>query len=205
MLLALYYPFLVSLRNFDHEHLVIFYFFKVVINCLNFCRDWDQYKRSKCIKVLKKKETADNALKECIKSDNTSSLITISDQKEQDYINQLLKKYSHLSMFAWIGMKYNGNEYKWMDGMDPEFDNWSDEAVRIGVDPCAKMSLMRGMMGKWVDSSCESKALVVCQRKPEPILNSLKDIIQNISQIIEMQLAQFDEQISNEKNHHGDY
>ena len=145
--------------NFHHVQFEIIYFIQVVINCLNFCGDWDQYKGSKCIKVLKKKETADNALKECFKLDNNSSLITIRDQDEQDYINQMLKKYSNVSMFAWIGMKYNGKEYKWMDGMDTEFDNWSDEAVRAGSDTCVKMSLNSGMIGKWVDSSCNRKAL----------------------------------------------
>ena len=93
-------------------------------------------------------------------------------------------------MFAWIGMKYNGKEYKWVDGMDTQFDNWSDEAVRVGVDPCAKMSLLGGMIGKWVDSSCKSKALIVCQRKPEINLNLLKDIIQNMSNIIDKQQGQ---------------
>ena len=96
-------------------------------------------------------------------------------------------------MFAWIGMKYNGKEYKWVDGMDSEFDNWSDEAVRDGEDSCVKMSLMPYMAGKWIDSSCKSRALIVCQRTPELNLNSLKDIIQNISQIVDNQQDQIKE------------
>ena len=89
-------------------------------------------------------------------------------------------------MFAWIGMKYNGKEYKWMDGMDTEYNNWSDEANKDGGDACVKMSLMLGgLTGKWIDTSCNRRALIVCQRRPELNLNSLKDIIQNISDIIE--------------------
>ena len=91
-------------------------------------------------------------------------------------------------MFAWIGMKYNGKEYKWMDGMDTEFENWSDEAVRVGVEPCAKMSLMSGMIGKWVDSSCKSKALIVCQKKQELNLNALKSIIENVTSTFETEI-----------------
>ena len=179
-----------SLFKFYQDQFEIQFYTPVIINCLNFCGDWDQYKGSKCIKILKKKETVDNALKECLKSDNTSSLIKIRDQEEQHFINQLLGKYSTFSMFAWIGMKYNGNEYKWVDGMDTNFDNWSDEAVRDGEDACVKMSLMPSMIGKWIDSSCKSRSLIVCQRKPELTLNSLKDIIQNISQIVDNQQDQ---------------
>ena len=156
-----------------------------MVNCLNFCGDWDQYKGSKCIKILKKKETADKALEECLKSDNTSSLITISDEEEQVFINKMLKKYINVSMFAWIGMKFNGKEYKWVDGMDTEYNNWSDEAVKDGGDACVKMNLMTGMFGKWIDSSCTRRSLIVCQRRPELSLNSLKDIIQNMSDIID--------------------
>ena len=172
-----------------------------MINCLNFCGDWDQYKGSKCIKILKKKETAERALNECLKLDNSSSLITIRDNEEQEFINKLLKKYTNISMFAWIGRKYNGKEYKWVDGMDSEFDNWSDEAVKEGEEPCAKMSLMKGMFGKWIDSTCKRRALIVCQRRPELSLSSLKDIIQNMSDIIERQQNSLEvtEKINNEQ------
>ena len=168
-----------------HGHFVEYFIFLVVINCLNFCGDWNQYKRRKCIKILDKKVTADNALPECMKLDNSSSLVVIGDQEEQYAINSFLEKFSDISMFAWIGMKYNGKEYKWVDGMDTEYDNWSDEAVRDGEDACVKMSLMDGLIGKWMDSSCKSRDLVVCQRIPKLSLNSLKEIIQNMSQIID--------------------
>ena len=133
--------------------------------------------------------TADKALPECLKLDNRSSLLSIRDKEEQNSINSMLNvftlDYGSSSMFAWIGMKYNGAKYVWVDGMDTEFDNWSDEAVRDGNEACVKMSVMPGTIGKWVDSSCKSKALVVCQRTPELSLNSLKDIIQNMSDIID--------------------
>ena len=173
-----------SFHKFYHDQFEMLILFLVIINCLNFCGDWDQYNGSKCIKILKKKETADNALQECLKSDNTSSLIEIRDQQEQNFINSLLGKYSTFSMFAWIGMKYNEKEYKWVDGMDTEYENWSDEAVRDGEEDCVKMSLMGEQIGKWIDSCCKSRALVVCQRSPELSLNSLKDIIQNMSDTI---------------------
>ena len=114
-------------------------------------------------------------------------------------------------MFAWIGMKYNGKEHKWMDGMDTQFDNWSDMAVKVGTKACARMSLNSGMIGKWrmammpkrigkwLVSSCNNEALVVCQRTPELSLNSMKDIIQEMSEIIEMQQAHIDERFSNVK------
>ena len=143
---------------FSNDHLKNYSFFKGIINCLNFCGDWDQYKDNKCIKILNKKETASKSLEECLKLDNTSSLISISDQEEQDYINQMLKKYSNVSMFAWIGMKYNRKEYKWMDGMDTQFDNWSDEAVRVGADACVKMSLMSGTFGKWIGQHLQKES-----------------------------------------------
>ena len=158
----------------------------VLIHGLNLCGDWTQYKDIKCVKVLKEMTTEEEALEKCLELDPTSTLLTINDQGEQEFLNELLVEFRNISTSAWIGMKYKGIEYKWMDGSDADFTNWSEFAsVWFRVEDCVQMSLMREMLGKWTDMSCKKTALVVCQKRQEINFNSLKDIIKSISEVFE--------------------
>jgi len=155
-------------------------------DCVNVCNDWIQYKDIKCIKVLEKKSTEAEALNTCTKLDQSSILLTIHSKEEQEFLNNLLEKYQNISLNVWLGMKFN-ETFKWMDGTNTDFNNWSDDAVRDGTEPCAEMSLQKESLGKWDDIPCKKSALVVCQKKQEFNLNTLRYALDNLNNKIERQ------------------
>ena len=56
-----------------------------------------------------------------------------------------------------------------------DYQNWSNDSVRNGEVKCARMSLQKNDIGKWIDESCLKSALVVCQKK---VVNNI-DILTN--------------------------
>ena len=146
-----------------------------------------QYTDRKCLKILPNKTTQAEALQKCVELNDNSTLVTINDMEEQQFINELLVQFNDISMNAWIGMEYNGQEYNWMDGTDSNFTNWSEDAIREGSESCVRMSLMNRTLGKWTDSSCKRHALIVCQKRQELSLNSLKDFIEDLVETIDKQ------------------
>ena len=117
-------------------------------DCLNLCGDWTQYKDIKCLKVIEKKATEEEALHNCSQIEQSSTLLTIHSKEEQEFLINWLKKYESLYPFVWIGMKYTDKVYKWMNGTDTNFTNWADDAVKDGLDPCVQMSLVNASMSK---------------------------------------------------------
>ena len=116
---------------------------------------------------------------------------TIYDPNEQYFINQLLVEFNNISKYAWIGMQYNGQEYKWIDGTDSNYTNWKEDWFRIFARKharfCYQMSMINDTLGKWTFNFCESKALIVCQKKPidrpkVEIKVNIKEIIENSHQ-----------------------
>ena len=153
-----------------------------------------QYKDIKCVKVLLKKASEKEALKNCTELDSQSSLITIQSQDEQEFLNKLLGAHADFSKSAWIGMKYERSAYRWVDGTATNYTNWSSDAVKDGTDACVEMSLVSIDLGKWTDESCEKPSLVVCQRKQELNLSLIKNLFQNLSDTIEKQQNSITEQ-----------
>ena len=182
--------------------IVVSVFFTQTIVCLNLCGDWTQYKDIKCINVLNKSGTEEEALKNCTQLDKSSTLLTIHSKEEQEFINNLLKSYQNIYNNAWIGMKYTDKEYKWMDGTDNDFTNWANDADRDGTVKCVQMSLFDKTIGKWMEESCKRTALIVCQNKQELNFNVLANLIQKMEDKIENQDKKFQEQkniIENQK------
>ena len=73
-----------------------------------------------------------------------------------------------LSENAWIGLKWINDwtrGFQWTDGSKVDYENWSKDSVRNGEVKCARMSLLKNDVGKWIDESCKKTALVVCQKK----------------------------------------
>ena len=168
-------------------------------DCLNLCGDWTQYKDIKCLIVIEKRATEEEALHSCSQIEQSSTLLTIHSKDEQEFNNNLLGKYKNISLNAWIGMKYTDKVYKWMDGTDTNFTNWADDTVRDGTDPCVQMSLVTETLGKWSDMSCKKLGIIVCQKKQEfnfttlrnafelqqKDMNSIKDEIKALNQKFE--------------------
>ena len=136
---------------------------------------------------MEKKATEEEALTNCSQIDQSSTLLTIHSKDEQQFLNNLLSKYKNISNNVWIGMSYINKTYRWRDGTETNFTNWSEESIRDGSDPCVELSLTTELLGEWFDVSCKKPALIVCQKKQDINLNSLKDVIENLTQILEKQ------------------
>ena len=149
-------------------------------NCLNLCGEWTQYKSFKCVKVIEKKATEEEALLNCTRSEATSDLLSIHSKEEQEFISSLLLQFNNISNNAWIGLKYRNSSYKWTDGTDTNFTNWAEDAIKDGTDPCVQMSLIKTTLGKWTDEACRKTALIVCQKKPVLNLNLLRESIEKL-------------------------
>ena len=162
--------------------IIVSAFFTHSIVCLNLCGDWTQYKDIKCLKVLNKSGTEEEALKSCLSIDQISSLITIHSKEEQEFINNLAENYSNNYDSVWIGMKYTDKVYKWMDGSDTNYTNWANDAVKDGNNPCVQMSLSKATFGKWRDESCKRSSLIVCQKGQVVNMAILKDMIEKMSE-----------------------
>uniref|UniRef100_A0A672YPW8 Lymphocyte antigen 75-like n=1 Tax=Sphaeramia orbicularis TaxID=375764 RepID=A0A672YPW8_9TELE len=102
------------------------------------------------------------------------TLVSISDQVEQDFITSLLPSMTDMTR-VWIGLKLKPNEPKWVDQSPVSFLNFNPllhgmlKPIIISVksmDLCVFMinNPHSAMMGSWDFASCgESQNLAVCQ------------------------------------------
>ena len=148
------------------------------------CGDWKQYGDKKCFKLIEKSVTEEEAVKECLKLDESASLATIHSSYEQIFIEGLILHHSYLSDRVWIGLKYSkeNNTFRWTDGTDLDYQVWADDALRDGSEECVQISSVSQTLGKWTDESCRRKALVLCQKRQELTLDVLRFAIDNIEE-----------------------
>ena len=62
-------------------------------------------------------------------------------------------------------MEYSNKAFKWVDGTQPTYENWGENAIKDGSSACVQMSLGKSTLGKWTDDSCKKKYLFICQKK----------------------------------------
>ena len=160
------------------------------------CGDWNQFEDNKCLKVIEKKTTEEDSIKSCKEEDSTSSLITIDNKEEQEFLNTFLEKYNNITANVWIGLKYTDKAFKWLDGSDVNYTNWAEDAVKDGTLACVQMSIAKGSgLGKWTDQSCKKLGLIVCQKSQKNIdSNDLKAIVDNLVKTVEKQQKTIDRQ-----------
>ena len=131
--------------------------------------------------------TEEEALTNCTYLDRTSTLVTINSKEEQEFLINFLIKYNNITENVWIGMKYTNKSYRWTDGTDTNFTNWSEHSVRDGKEECIQMSLTSESLGKWMDENCKRTSLVVCQKKQDINVESLRNIIDGLTKSLEKQ------------------
>ena len=138
------------------------------------------------MKVLDIKGSESEAKAKCSQLDKTSTLITIGSLNEQKFIEKLVQKHNTLSDRVWIGLEWNDNTFKWMDGSDVSYENWDENAVKNGNNKCVQMSISNSNLGKWTDDECTRKYLIACQKK-QVNNNDLEKDLNNHTKIIESQ------------------
>ena len=119
--------------------------------------------------------------------DESSTLITIGSLNEQKFIEKLVQKYNTLSDRVWIGLEWNDNTFKWMDGSNGSYENWDENADKNGNNKCVQMAINGVSFGKLSDDDCNRKYLTVCQKKQSSKtvfqyqLNNLTKIVEKLS------------------------
>ena len=142
--------------------------------------------------MIDRKATEEEALRNCTKLEKTSSLISIHSQDEQDFINKLATPFNNISNVAWVGLKYQqvNKSYLWQDDFsNADYNNWADDAVKDGTEPCVQMSLIKSNLGKWTDESCKKTALIICQKNQVITLDVLRHAVESVETKYEKDLA----------------
>ena len=132
---------------------------------------------------MERKGSANETKRNCSELDESSTLITIESLNEQKFIEKLVQKYNTLSDRVWIGLEWNDNTFKWMDGSDVSYENWDENAVKNGINKCVQMSISNSDLGNWTDDVCTRKYLMACQKKQASKNNMQKDL-SNLTRII---------------------
>ena len=133
-------------------------------------KDWISYSNTKCFRVLDRKGSVDEAKGNCSELDERSTLITIESLNEQKFIENLVQKHNTLLDRVWIGLEWNDNTFKWMDGSDVKYENRGEYSnyfrnKDMRVNRCFQMSTIGKNLGKWSDDYCGENYLMACQKK----------------------------------------
>lgn len=111
---------------------------------------------SSCYFFSTSHQSWENSQKDCSKM--ASSLLILNSKKELDALRPLIgnKRF-------WIGLrKYNRNEWRWVDGTIPIYNNWNTGEPNNAAqrEHCTEM-----ITGGWNDLDCSNKIDYIC-RKP---------------------------------------
>ncbi|XP_052701321.1 macrophage mannose receptor 1-like [Crassostrea angulata] len=129
----------------------------------------EQFKPSpynnKCYKLVKETKTWFGAVDECLK--RNSSLLSIKDQIEQDFVINLLE---WSNQYLWIGLlmqsmtKDKGGEYLWESNNEVTYTNWKTGEPFIKYN-CVEMQGYSDMMnvGTWKTNYCTAERGFICE------------------------------------------
>ena len=153
---------------------------------------WILYKDEKCLQLLPEFVSQDEAQRLCDQTTafaSPNSLLTIQSAEEQEIIQNILFEQLGIVDQVWLGIRRQISnsssnnettleEFKWRDGSPLTFSNWAEGSPSDDEHKtCALITsglyvrggeseVMEGnsIHGQWMDSSCEKRAMVLCQK-----------------------------------------
>lgn len=156
------------------------------------CGDWIEFKEEKCIKIFIQDDvqTYENAKRICVaRKESESNLLVIQSEEEQQFIENLLFEDSEIVENVWLGIKrdsktkqfhYEGKNNQTVYG----YENWGKIKNRTNYD-CVEMAPDGDQKGKWVNTSCKKKNIVVCQKMQNWEFARMLDVMLDLKKEIE--------------------
>jgi len=166
-------------KSFLNSFLIICLIFNIyeLVLCIDqsLCGDWETFKDEKCFKIFSKEDlqTYENALKSCSQLEKVSTrLLTISSKEEQDFVSDFIFNKNKIKEDVWLGGKrVNSSSFKWSDNSDVKYTNWAENKPTKELNrDCIEMKSefdfysYDSSKGKWTDTPCDKKGVVVCQK-----------------------------------------
>ena len=113
-------------------------------------------------------QTYDNAKTTCLQQESGNpSVIMINSLEEQKFIEKFLFDDNKIVDNIWLGAKRDSKtkKFHWDDVSNPSFtyENWGRLNNNNDFE-CAEMIPYGQEKGKWTDTSCKKKNLIVCQK-----------------------------------------
>ncbi|XP_078619935.1 C-type lectin lectoxin-Lio2-like [Branchiostoma floridae x Branchiostoma japonicum] len=104
-----------------------------------------------------------------------ASLVSITSSDENNFIKSFISKDSERAV--WIGLRRNGESWKWADGSRFSYRNWHqgepNDSFWNGGEDCVNINAKTGnnwantvrwTRGKWEDSNCSKKNHFICKK-----------------------------------------
>ncbi|XP_054154767.1 snaclec crotocetin-1-like [Oppia nitens] len=135
---------------------------------------WDAYDdQLKCLNIITDSLlTYDNAVDMCAQLAPGSTLLTIHSPEEQDYLIDYLFVQNKLVNSLWLGARVKQQNITWMDNSNVSYTNWltgrpinsSDvKCIEMQSEDMFRLSADDNRQGKWYDTDCKKRSMVVCQ------------------------------------------
>lgn len=135
------------------------------------CDDWVAYKDEKCLKIFAERglQTYENAKAICALSHENANptVLTIHSQDQQNFIENLLFKVNKVVNPVWIGAVLDSftKKFQWENKRGAmKYENFAKLKNQIGYN-CSEIIPDGDQKGKWIDTLCTNKNIVVCQKE----------------------------------------
>ncbi|XP_038148339.1 asialoglycoprotein receptor 1-like [Cyprinodon tularosa] len=123
------------------------------------CQDGWLHKDSSCYAIndaCNTRKTRKEAREDCRRKN--ADLVVVSDESEKTFVSQN-SWYSSGNDGYWIGLKAEGNKWKWVDGSNETNKNW------IQSQPNDNQCVISVMYSGWKSVDCSANQRYICEKK----------------------------------------
>ena len=138
-------------------------------------------------------QTYENAKQICASQEvGNPSLIQINSLEEQLFIEKILFDDNKIIENVWLGARLDTKTHKfhWEGKTEPitNYENWAQLKNNTDYE-CVEMIPDGNDKGKWINTSCKKRNIVVCQKKQVWSLERLQEEFLNMKQDYELQIT----------------
>ncbi|KAM6943569.1 secretory phospholipase A2 receptor [Xenentodon cancila] len=106
-----------------------------------------------------------------------AQLLSIHSREEMHFIKDHMRQHPLSQTDLWIGLSFGqpGEEFRWSDKTEVEFQNWADASVRGGLRKSGMCVSMSTLSGKWSTNKCSSLHGYMCKRKTVSVVETPRE------------------------------